>query len=143
MTGDRAPGPTDASAGRVGTSVPTDHDAPVDGRRDARDAPVVSTPRLVDWQATGRRLARSTMAVALVTVTAWVVAAVARGSWSLASVPDWLGLGLLVLFVVEVVVVGGSAVRGLLRAGEHGERLSGPDVGLVPPRRRRRPNESE
>ena len=42
------------------------------------------------------------------------------------------------MIVVEFVVVGGSALRGMLRAGERGERLSGRDVMLLPPQVRRK-----
>jgi hypothetical protein len=39
---------------------------------------------------------------------------------------------------VEFVVVGGSALRGMLRAGERGERLASGDVMLLPPQVRRK-----
>ena len=46
------------------------------------------------------------------------------------------GLALLATFVAEVVVVGGASVRGMLRAGDRGERLAGSDVSLLPPQLR-------
>jgi hypothetical protein len=45
--------------------------------------------------------------------------------WSLRLLAELVGFGLLASFVVEFVVVGGSAARGLLRAGERGDRLAG------------------
>ena len=56
------------------------------------------------------------------------------------------GLALALLFVAEVVIVGGSALRGMLAAGERGDRLASSDVSLLPPqltRRRRDPDSTD
>lgn len=96
------------------------------------------TPRLVEWEDTARRIRRSAVILGGLVLLGWLVAgAVGEQGWALRSLGNWLGLGLLAMFVAEVVVVGGSAARGLLRAGERGERLSGGDVGLFPPTRGR------
>jgi len=83
---------------------------------------------LVDWRRTARRMRASGVVLLGLTVVAWLASG---------ALFTWLGVALGVLFVVEVVVVGGSALRGMLRAGQRGERLAGPDVGLLPTRRRR------
>lgn len=62
--------------------------------------------------------------------TGWTVSAVAGGP----GLGTWLGIALGLIFVAELVIVGGSALRGMLRAGERGERLARSDVGLLPPR---------
>jgi hypothetical protein len=51
---------------------------------------------------------------------------------------EFTGVALLVSFMAEVIVVGGAAVRAMLRAGERGDRLAGPDVSLLPPQLTRR-----
>jgi hypothetical protein len=68
----------------------------------------------------------------------WIVAAVREGWPAFGRLGELVGFGLLAAFVIELVVVGGAALRGMLRAGERGERLSSDDVGLIPPQLRRR-----
>jgi hypothetical protein len=96
---------------------------------------------LVDWAVAGRRLRASALVLLSLALVAWLVAGLLHGAVRLADVWGYLGLAAVGMFLAEVVVVGGSAVRGLLRAGERGERLAGADVGLLPPQvtRRRRP----
>jgi hypothetical protein len=95
---------------------------------------------IVDWGRTARRLRAILLVIGGVVLALWVVTGVLGDGPSLRSLAELVGLGLLAAFVVEVVVVGGSAVRGLLRAGERGDRLAGEDVSLLPPQllRRRR-----
>ncbi len=100
---------------------------------DGADAPV-----LVDWTVAGRRLRISAVALLSLAVLAWAVVGVAGDGVRLADVWGYVGLALAAMFVVEIVVVGGSALRGMLRAGERGERLAGSDVGLLPPQLTRR-----
>lgn len=102
-----------------------------------RDGTPRSAP-LVDWHRTARRLGRSLAVLAAIVVTASVVISVAAGAPAWARAAELLGLALLVAFVLEAVIVGGSALRGLLRAGERGDRLAGDDVALVPPQLLRR-----
>lgn len=102
------------------------------------DAAAHDDVHLVDWRGTGLRLRRGAVAVGSAVVVAWLVGGVVGGGGpSLRGLAGWVGAGLALLFVAEVVVVGGAALRGLLRAGEAGERLAGGDVGLLPrlPRR--------
>lgn len=89
---------------------------------------------LVDWGRTGRRVRTGVVVLGALVVVGWVVLSLAGDGFALATLGSLVGLALLVLFVIEVVVVGGAAVRGLLRAGERGERLASGGVGLLPPR---------
>jgi hypothetical protein len=103
--------------------------------------PSDAAPPIIDWARTGRRLRLVLSAIGATIVVVWVVHAVVTGGVDLAMLGELVGFGLFAAFVVEVVVVGGTALRGMLAAGERGERLSGPDVSLLPPqltRRRRR-----
>ncbi len=98
-------------------------------------------PPIVDWRRTARRLRMLLVVIAGLVLLAWLVHSLAGDGFALTALAEFAGLGLLLAFVAEVVVVGGSAVRGLLEAGERGERLAGSDVSLLPPqltRRRRR-----
>jgi hypothetical protein len=85
----------------------------------------------VDWARAGRRLRASALVIGT------IVAIGSLATWLLSGAPEagtWLFGGLLAMFVVEVVVVGGSAVSGMLRAGERGDRLARSDVSLLPAR---------
>lgn len=98
-------------------------------------------PPVVDWTRTGRRMGMSLAVIGTSIVVIWLVAGVVSGQLRGRLLGELVGLGLLAAFLVEVVVVGGAALRGVLRAGDRGERLAGSDVSLVPPqvlRRRRR-----
>jgi hypothetical protein len=103
-------------------------------------APPASS-RVVDWSRTVRRLRRSLLTIAVLVVVAWLTLGAIEGELTARLLAELVGLGLLASFLVEVVVVGGGAVRGMLAAGERGESLSGADVSLLPPQltRRRRP----
>lgn len=90
-------------------------------------------PRLVDWTGTGRRLRRTAVVLGGVAVAAWLVTGLAAGGLRAGALGGWVGGALLAMFLAEVVIVGGSALRGMLRAGDRGERLAGGDVGLLPP----------
>ena len=96
---------------------------------------------IVDWRRTAHRLRRVLVVIAVGVVALWVGLGIAGDGFGLARLAELAGLGLLLAFVAEVVVVGGSAVRGMLAAGERGDRLASADVSLLPPqltRRRRR-----
>ena len=93
---------------------------------------------LVDWRRTALRVRRSVLVLGALVVLGWLVTGLLGDGLRLGALGGWVGLGMAVLFVVEVVVVGGAAVRGMLRAGAEGERLAGSDVGLLPTRWRRR-----
>jgi hypothetical protein len=89
---------------------------------------------LVDWGRTGRRVRTSVLVLAAAVLAAWTVLALLGDGFDLRTLGGLLGLALALLFVVELVVVGGAALRGMLRAGERGERLASRGVGLLPPR---------
>lgn len=89
---------------------------------------------LVDWGRTGRRVRTSVAVLTGGVLVAWVVLSLAGGGFDAGTLGGLVGLAVTALFVVEVVVVGGAALRGMLRAGERGERLSSRGVGLLPPR---------
>lgn len=50
----------------------------------------------------------------------------------------WVGIALAALLVLSAIVVAVDALQGVGEAQRRGERLSGGDVGLTPPWRRRR-----
>lgn len=93
---------------------------------------------LIDWARTARRLRRVLLSLAALVLVTFVLVSLARGTAQVALLAELVGLALLVAFLIEVVVVGGSAVRGMLAAGERGERLASADVGLLPPQILRR-----
>lgn len=93
---------------------------------------------IVRWSATAHRLRRTLLGLLAVIVTTFLVVSAARGSVELLLLAELVGLGVLLAFGIEVVVVGGAALRAMLAAGERGERLAGQDVGLLPPQVLRR-----
>jgi hypothetical protein len=93
---------------------------------------------IVQWSATAHRLRRTLRGLLAVIVTTFLVVSAVRGSVELLLLAELVGLGLLAAFGIEVVVVGGAALRAMLTAGERGERLAGQDVGLLPPQVLRR-----
>jgi hypothetical protein len=94
--------------------------------------------RLVDFRATARRVRRSATVLLGLALGAWVVTSVAGAGFDPTDLGGWIALALAGMFVAEIVFVGGSALRGMLRAGEQGERLAGGDVGLLPTQLMRR-----
>ncbi|MBW3561398.1 MAG: hypothetical protein KY437_02775 [Actinobacteria bacterium] len=70
-------------------------------------------------------------------------------SWLVAGGPPldafllWAGLAVLVIVLGAIAVVTAAALRGMLRAGDRGERLADRDVGLVPPQLRSRDGRRE
>jgi hypothetical protein len=93
---------------------------------------------IVDWARTARRLRRTLFGLFGLVVAAFAVLTAARGRVDPLLLAELVGLALLVAFAIEVVVVGGAALRGMLAAGERGERLASEDVGLLPPQILRR-----
>lgn len=99
----------------------------------APDGPAQDLPPIVDWGRTARRLRRQLVIVAVGIVVVWLAIGLARGSLTLGLFGEVAGFGVLVAVALEIFIVGGAALRGMLRAGERGERLAGPDVSLLPP----------
>jgi hypothetical protein len=95
-------------------------------------------PSIVDWRRTAHRLRTSVAVIGGLVTVGWLAGVVTTGGARLALLAELVGFGLLAAFVVEVVVVGGSAVRGMLAAGARGERLASSDVTLLPPQLSRR-----
>jgi hypothetical protein len=116
---------------------PTSPTAPTAVGADA-DRAAAEGPRIVDWHRTGRRLRRQLVVIAGLVVVAWLVLAVRAGGPSLRALAELVGLGVLLAVAAEIVVVGGAALRGLLAAGERGDRLASADVSLLPPQVSRR-----
>jgi hypothetical protein len=124
--------------------VPDPH--PRDGATDpvapsaasGREQDATTLPPVVDFPRTLRRLGTSLSVIGGVVVVTWLVLGAVGDGWRLARLAELFGLGLMVAFLVEVVVVGGSAVRGMLAAGERGDRLASGDVTLLPPQAGRR-----
>ncbi|MEX1178832.1 MAG: hypothetical protein WEB09_10255 [Nitriliruptor sp.] len=100
--------------------------------------PATERAPVVDFARTIRRLRRSLLVIGSLVLLGWSVAGLIGDGWSLRLLAELFGFGLFAAFAAEVVVVGGSAARGLLAAGEQGERLAGSDVSLVPPQLTRR-----
>lgn len=128
------PGSDDASGGEGATTAPgPSAEAGTSGERgtSGEHAP------LVEWHRTALRIRRSVLIVSAVVLVVWLVTGLLGDGPTLQGLGGWAGVGMGALFVAEVVVVGGAAVRGMLRAGERGERLAGDDVGLLPTFRRR------
>lgn len=98
-----------------------------------------SEASIVDWSRTGRRLRRVLLVLGAMVVVGWIIAGVvADAGFGLRLLAELTGFALLMAVGAEVVIVGGAAVGGMLRAGERGERLASPDVSLLPPQLRRR-----
>ena len=92
-----------------------------------------TTDGIVDWHRLARRLRWTVSLLGGGAVAGWLIAGAVTGQLTVAGLFVWVGVALGALFVAEVVLVGGSALRGMLRAGERGHRLAGGDVGLLPP----------
>lgn len=103
-----------------------------DDPRDGPAAPPLEPGAIVDWAIIGRRLRLSAVALLGLAVAAWVVAGLAHGAVRVVDLWGYVGLAFVGMFIAELVFVGGSAVRGMLRVGARGERLAGSDVGLLP-----------
>ena len=93
---------------------------------------------LVDFAGAARRLRASAIVLGVGAVLGWLGQGLFTAGVAITDLGAWVGLALVGMFLVELVVVGGSALRGMLRAGDRGERLAGGDVGLLPPQVSRR-----
>ncbi len=98
---------------------------------------VDTAPPIVDFSRAARRVRRSALVLGSLALAGWVVTGLVTDGVDPTDLGAWGGLALLGMFLVEVFVVGGSALRGMLNAGDRGERLAGGDVGLLPPQLKR------
>jgi hypothetical protein len=80
----------------------------------------------------------SLLVIGAIVLAIWLGLGARDGGLSGRLLAELVGLGLFAAFLAEVVVVGGAAARGVLRAGERGDRLASDDVGLIPPQLARR-----
>lgn len=93
---------------------------------------------LVDWARTARRLRLLSAVLATGVLVAWLALSAVQGGLRPRLLGELVGLAVLAAVALEVLVVGGAALRGLLTAGRRGERLAAPDVSLLPPQVGRR-----
>lgn len=119
----------DGTAGAGRTARDDDHD--LQELHDPHDPGAVG---LVDWGRTGRRVRTSVVVLTGGVLVVWAVLSLVGGGFDPGTLGGLIGLAMAGMFVIELVVIGGAALRGMLRAGERGERLSSRGVGLLPPR---------
>jgi hypothetical protein len=100
---------------------------------DALPDPDAAAAPIIDWSRTARRLRAILLVIGSAIAVTWLVVGFVGDGPTVALLAELVGIGLLVAFAVEVVVVGSVAVRGMLAAGERGDRLAGDDVFLLPP----------
>ncbi|HUH07156.1 MAG TPA: hypothetical protein VML96_05035 [Egibacteraceae bacterium] len=90
--------------------------------------------RLLDLPAFARRLRVAAAALAVLALIGAAVDGMLTGL-EFAGLLQWFGLFLVALVVVGAILVAVDAYRGADRAQRQGQRLSGRDVGMLPPRR--------
>lgn len=96
----------------------------------------MTTP-LIDWSRLGRRMAVITLGWVLVVGLGAAVTEALAGL-TREGLLLWVGLGAVGLVTSAITLLAASALAGMIRAGDRGERLAGDDVGLSPPQVRRR-----
>jgi hypothetical protein len=92
---------------------------------------------LLDFRALAGRLGGVAAVLGVVAVLGIVIDGLQSGL-TFAVMVRWTGTFVLGLLLVAAVFVGVHALRGANAAHRRRESLSGPDVGLVPPRRSRK-----
>ncbi|MGH8904162.1 MAG: hypothetical protein ACRDYA_21390 [Egibacteraceae bacterium] len=90
----------------------------------------------LDFRALGARLRGAAAVLGAVAVVGVVIDGLQSGL-TFAVMVRWTGAFILGLLLVAAGFVAVHALRGADTAQRRGESLSGPDVGLVPPRRPR------
>lgn len=90
----------------------------------------------LDFRALGARLRAAAAVLGVVAVIGVVIDGLQSGL-TFAVMVRWTGAFVLGLLLVAAGFVAVHALRGADTAQRRGESLSGPDVGLVPPRRPR------
>lgn len=114
--------------------TPPDHqpEPPAGPASTPTGSPTADEP-IVDFSRAARRIRASALTAGTVALAGWLVTGLVTDGVDPGELGGWIGLALAGMFLVEVWVVGGSAARGMLRAGDRGERLAGGDVGILPP----------
>jgi hypothetical protein len=97
-----------------------------------------AVPPLVDWHRTGRRLRRQAIVLVVLVLAGWLALGLTGDGLDLRTLGELAGVGVLLAVAGEIAIVGGAALRGMLAAGDRGERLASSDVSLLPPQVRRR-----
>ncbi len=97
---------------------------------------------LVDFTVVGSRLRPVAGVLALGALAGVVVEGLTEGL-TFGVMVRWAGILVAAVLVVAALLTAFSALRGMARASQRGERLASPDVGLKPPARRRRPPPSD
>lgn len=93
---------------------------------------------LLEHGRTARRVRWLVVTVGALTVLGLAATWIATGGISPDAFVLWLGLAALVTVLGAMAIVALAALRGMLRAGDRGERLADRDVGLIPPQLRSR-----
>lgn len=93
---------------------------------------------LVDWARTARRLRLMLFGLGVLVIVSWLILGALHGDLRPRTLAELVGLAVLLAIALEIVVVGGAAIRGLLAAGARGDRLAADDVSLLPPQLARR-----
>jgi|GEM_PF-4337301 len=94
----------------------------------------VKDDKLIDVAALAVRLRYVAGALGVLTLAAVVVDGL-RNGLTFTLLGRWAALFAALLVVITALLIAGQAVRGAGSAARRGERLTGRDVGLVPPRR--------
>lgn len=120
-------------------SVPHDQGAPSGAAAAEATESSLAPPSIVDWMRTARRMRLVLSTLGALVVIGWLgLGLVTDAGFRPRLLAELAGIAVLLAFLAEIVVVGGAALRGMLRAGERGDRLAGDDVSLLPPQLRRR-----
>lgn len=90
-------------------------------------------PPIVNWSRTARRLRLALSALGVVVIVVWLAFGLAGDGFRLSRLAELAGVAILLALVLEAVIVGGAALRGMFVAGSRGDRLARPDVALFPP----------
>lgn len=92
--------------------------------------------QLVHWRGLVRLVLGAAVAAAVLLSGAAVL--VLASGRPIGEVAPFVGIVVVALLGTVVLAVAWSALRGMLRAGDVGERLGSKDVGFLPPQARRR-----
>ena len=109
----------------------------MEGSDEAQLAQGGESGSLLDNRVLGARLVVAAGALGVLAVGGMVVEGLVSGL-TFGTMLRWAGLFAVAMLVTSALLVAFGALRGAGRAQRRGERLSGSDVGVLPPARRRR-----